>query len=196
MAFNVSAVFTLLTLAVGVLAASRTGPPSGAKVVRAGTSSYDEYSTVQAAVNALPNDGTTQSIFIYPGTYCEQVYIARSGHTTVRFACLPSLGMVALTCRCRVRSTGIRTTRRHTPGTKSRSLRLSLPIRPAPTMRLGRCAFMGMIRRCIILMLRIRMGRVRRRSRIVTTGAVPVRMVVGSMDTRFVVRLDSFRRVC
>ncbi|KAF8158033.1 pectinesterase [Crassisporium funariophilum] len=61
------------------LAASRTSPPSGAVVVRAGTTTTGEYKTVTAAVNALPNDSSSRSIFIYPGTYSEQVYITRAG---------------------------------------------------------------------------------------------------------------------
>ncbi|KAF5363373.1 hypothetical protein D9756_001058 [Leucocoprinus leucothites] len=63
--------------------ASRTSPPSGAKVVRAGTTNSGEFATLSAAVNSLPNDGSSQSIFIYPGTYNEQVYITRSGPLTV-----------------------------------------------------------------------------------------------------------------
>jgi pectinesterase len=74
----------LLVFVQAVFAASRTEPPSGSLVVRAGTSNSGEYSSVQAAVNALPNDGSEQSIFIYPGTYTEQVYIDRSGPVTVR----------------------------------------------------------------------------------------------------------------
>jgi pectinesterase len=72
-----------LTLFEVVLAASRTSPPTGAIVVRAGTSSSGEFSTVSAAVNSLPNDSSSQAIFIYPGTYSEQVYITRSGPLTV-----------------------------------------------------------------------------------------------------------------
>lgn len=73
-------VFALCQL---VFAASRTSPPAGAKVVRAGTTSSGEYSTVSAAIASLPNDGTSRSIFIYPGTYNEQVYITRNGALTV-----------------------------------------------------------------------------------------------------------------
>lgn len=67
-----------------VYAASRTSPPSGAKVVRAGTSASGEFSTITEALNSLPNDSTSQSIFIYPGTYKEQVLITRTGPLTVR----------------------------------------------------------------------------------------------------------------
>jgi pectinesterase len=76
--------FSLLKL---VTAASRTSPPSGSYVVKSDASS-GEYSTVSAAVAALPSDDTHQFIFIYPGVYNEQVYISRSGPTTVGFNCL------------------------------------------------------------------------------------------------------------
>ncbi|KAG6889856.1 hypothetical protein C0992_003835 [Termitomyces sp. T32_za158] len=66
-----------------VFAASRTSPPAGAKIVRAGSSSSGEYSSVSAAVASLPNDSSSQSIFIYPGTYNEQVYITRNGPLTI-----------------------------------------------------------------------------------------------------------------
>ncbi|KAI5841673.1 pectinesterase-like protein [Tricharina praecox] len=64
--------------------AGRTSPPTGCTVVRqsAGTG---EYSTFQAAVNSLSTTATgTQCIFIYQGTYNEQVYIAaRTAQLTV-----------------------------------------------------------------------------------------------------------------
>ncbi|KAJ7914282.1 carbohydrate esterase family 8 protein, partial [Mycena leptocephala] len=65
--------------------ASRTTPPSGAVVVRGSGTLNGEFSTVQAAVNSLPNDSSTRTIFIYPGTYKEQVYITRAGALTVRY---------------------------------------------------------------------------------------------------------------
>jgi len=74
---------TCLLLLRVAYAASRTSPPAGAKVVRAGTTNSGEFSTVSAAVNSLPNDSSSQSIFIYPGTYTEQVSITRSGPLTV-----------------------------------------------------------------------------------------------------------------
>uniref|UniRef100_A0A0W0G3W3 pectinesterase n=1 Tax=Moniliophthora roreri TaxID=221103 RepID=A0A0W0G3W3_MONRR len=73
----------VLAFVQAVIAASRTSPPSGALVVRAGTSTSGEYKTVQAAVNALPSDSSSRSIFIYPGTYTEQVYITRPGPLTI-----------------------------------------------------------------------------------------------------------------
>ncbi|KAL0057548.1 hypothetical protein AAF712_015809 [Marasmius tenuissimus] len=77
---SLSAVFVFVQV---VLAASRTSPPSGAIVVRAGTSTSGEFKTVQSAVNSLPNDSSSRSIFIYPGTYTEQVYITRAGPLTI-----------------------------------------------------------------------------------------------------------------
>jgi len=74
---------TCLLLLRVAYAASRISPPAGAKVVRAGTTNSGEFSTVSAAVNSLPNDSSSQSIFIYPGTYTEQVSITRSGPLTV-----------------------------------------------------------------------------------------------------------------
>ncbi|KAF8074066.1 pectinesterase [Lyophyllum atratum] len=62
-----------------VLAATRTSPPSGSVVVRTGTSTSGEFKTVASAVASLPNDSSSRSIFIYPGTYNEQVYITRTG---------------------------------------------------------------------------------------------------------------------
>jgi pectinesterase len=73
----------VVSFALLVSAASRTSPPSGALVVRAGTTNSGEYKTINAALAALPNDGSTRSIFIYGGTYNEQVYITRKGKLTV-----------------------------------------------------------------------------------------------------------------
>lgn len=73
----------LLALALSVVAVSRTSPPSGALVVRAGTTTPGEYATLLAAVAALPNDSSSRSIFIYPGTYQGQVNIQRTGPTIV-----------------------------------------------------------------------------------------------------------------
>lgn len=66
-----------------VFAAARTVPPSGAIVVRSGTTASGEFTTISAAVNSLPNDQSSRSIFIYPGQYNEQVYITRTGPLTV-----------------------------------------------------------------------------------------------------------------
>ncbi|KAG6867805.1 hypothetical protein C0993_010831 [Termitomyces sp. T159_Od127] len=66
-----------------VLGATRTSPPAGAIIVRAGTNSQGEFSTLAAAVASLPNDNSVQSIFIFPGIYTEQVDITRSGPLTI-----------------------------------------------------------------------------------------------------------------
>lgn len=73
---------TLLTSATAVLAASRTTTPSGCLHV---AKSGGDYTTFQAAVNALSTSSTSdQCIFIDQGTYTEQVYIpARSAKLTV-----------------------------------------------------------------------------------------------------------------
>jgi len=62
---------------------SHTTPPAGAKIVRAGTTTSGEFATLAAAVAALPNDSSAQTIFIYPGTYSGQVLIERSGPVTI-----------------------------------------------------------------------------------------------------------------
>ncbi|KAA8902910.1 carbohydrate esterase family 8 protein [Sphaerosporella brunnea] len=63
---------------------SRTSPPAGCVVVNASPSS-GHFTTVQAAVNSLSSTATaSQCIFIYPGTYKEQVYIpARTAQLTI-----------------------------------------------------------------------------------------------------------------
>ncbi|KLO20294.1 pectin lyase-like protein [Schizopora paradoxa] len=63
--------------------ASRTTPPAGAVVVKAGTTTSEEFADVVTAVNALPNDDSTQTIFIFPGTYEGQVNISRPGPTKI-----------------------------------------------------------------------------------------------------------------
>ncbi|KAJ7230263.1 putative pectin methylesterase [Mycena pura] len=75
---------TLLTTAASPLErrASRTTPPAGAVVVSK-TPASGQFSTVQAAVNSLPNDSSARTIFISPGTYTEQVSISRLGPTTI-----------------------------------------------------------------------------------------------------------------
>lgn len=61
----------------------RTSPPAGCiSVARSGG---QKFTTIQAAVNSLSTTSTSaQCIFIYPGTYPEQVYIsARSAKLTI-----------------------------------------------------------------------------------------------------------------
>ncbi|KAJ8062311.1 hypothetical protein OCU04_008858 [Sclerotinia nivalis] len=72
---------TLSTFVAAVLAAARTSPPSGAITAGKGGT----YATFQKAVNALNKSTTSaQSIFLYSGTYAEQVTIpALKGKLTV-----------------------------------------------------------------------------------------------------------------
>ncbi|KAJ6606939.1 carbohydrate esterase family 8 protein [Mycena sp. CBHHK59/15] len=88
---RLSSLFLLLTVVVSPLTAyalplekraSRTSPPSGAVVVKNPAAS-GQFSTIQAAVNSLPNDSSARTIFIFPGTYNEQVSITRLGPTTI-----------------------------------------------------------------------------------------------------------------
>ncbi|KAF7360137.1 Pectinesterase [Mycena venus] len=78
-----SVVFLSLCLVQYALAASRTTPPSGAIVVRQGTTTSGEFATLTAALNSLPNDSSSRSIFIFPGTYAEQIDITRTGPLTI-----------------------------------------------------------------------------------------------------------------
>lgn len=73
------AVFALLVALLSVHAlplekrTSRTSAPSGAVVVRQTGTQAGEFSTVQAAVNSLPNDTSARTIFIFPGTFRSSV---------------------------------------------------------------------------------------------------------------------------
>ncbi|KAF8881911.1 pectin lyase fold/virulence factor [Infundibulicybe gibba] len=73
----------VLSICQAVIAASRTTPPSGAIIVRAGTKTAGEFASVSAAISSLPNDSSSRSIFIFPGTYTGQVYITRAGPLTI-----------------------------------------------------------------------------------------------------------------
>ncbi|KAI0314507.1 carbohydrate esterase family 8 protein [Amylostereum chailletii] len=78
---------TVLCLAFLVVAlsppSSRTTPPSGALVVRQGTTTPGEFSTFASAVAALPANASSQTIFIFPGTYEGQTLLQRSGPVTI-----------------------------------------------------------------------------------------------------------------
>lgn len=52
---------------------SGTEPPSGAVIVSADGSVSGSYTSLTAALASLPSDSTQQVIFMYPGTYNEQV---------------------------------------------------------------------------------------------------------------------------
>lgn len=87
-------ILNLLLGAAGVLAASRTSPPSGCVHV---AKSGGQYTTVQAAVNSLSKtSGAAQCIFIDQGTYTEQVWqlslvavpYTPTLHSSISVACL------------------------------------------------------------------------------------------------------------
>ncbi|PNS14722.1 hypothetical protein CAC42_1744 [Sphaceloma murrayae] len=59
---------------------SGTVPPQFAVLVSSGGSINGSFSNITAALASLPSDNTNQTIFIYPGTYTEQVpSISRTG---------------------------------------------------------------------------------------------------------------------
>ncbi|EWG52486.1 hypothetical protein FVEG_11228 [Fusarium verticillioides 7600] len=61
-----------------------TTPPNGAVTVSVGGEKSGSYSTLTDALNSLPKDSTPQTIFIYAGTYEEQVpAINRPGPVTI-----------------------------------------------------------------------------------------------------------------
>lgn len=66
-----------------VNAASRRVPPPGAVIVRQANTTSEEFTSVGAALNSLPNDNSSQSVFIFPGTYVGQVNVSRPGPVTV-----------------------------------------------------------------------------------------------------------------
>ncbi|KAI5777627.1 carbohydrate esterase family 8 protein [Geopyxis carbonaria] len=77
-------ILSILSLAATALCASRTSPPAGCIVVSKSATS-GQFSTVQAAVDSLSTTASgTQCIFIYQGTYAEQVYVpARTAQLTL-----------------------------------------------------------------------------------------------------------------
>ncbi|TFK99563.1 pectin methyl esterase [Pterulicium gracile] len=78
-AFQFFLLFLLYPLA---RAASRTSPPAGSIVVRQSGTQSGEFNTISKAIASL--SGTSaRSIFIYPGTYREQVVIRYGGPLTV-----------------------------------------------------------------------------------------------------------------
>ncbi|KAF7894747.1 uncharacterized protein EAF01_010197 [Botrytis porri] len=63
--------------------AGRTSPPSGCLTVRGSGTLSGEYSTFGAALTALGSSTAAACIFIYSGTYNEQVTISYAGKLTV-----------------------------------------------------------------------------------------------------------------
>jgi len=64
-------------------AVSRTAAPAGALIVRQKGTQAGEYANITAAVTALGNTRTNKTIFIYPGTYSEQVTLEYNGPLTI-----------------------------------------------------------------------------------------------------------------
>ncbi|THH06918.1 hypothetical protein EW145_g3744 [Phellinidium pouzarii] len=64
-------------------AMSRTSPPPGAIVVRMATTASGEFTSIASAIASLPDDASSQSIFVFPGTYTERVLIDRPGAVSV-----------------------------------------------------------------------------------------------------------------
>ena len=73
-----------LALSQTALGASRTSPPAGALVVRHESCGSGEFTSISSAVKSLPHDNSAHTIFIYPGTYTEQIRVTRPGPLTVR----------------------------------------------------------------------------------------------------------------
>ncbi|KAF5877868.1 putative carbohydrate esterase family 8 protein [Botrytis fragariae] len=63
--------------------AGRTSPPSGCLTVRGSGTLSGEYSTVAAALTALGSSTAVACIFIYSGTYNEQLTVSYGGNLTV-----------------------------------------------------------------------------------------------------------------
>jgi pectin methylesterase-like acyl-CoA thioesterase len=62
---------------------SGTTPPSGAVLVSVNSSIANSFRNLTAALASLPADSTAQTIFVYPGTYTEQVSVSRAGKVTI-----------------------------------------------------------------------------------------------------------------
>ncbi|RDW56608.1 hypothetical protein BP5796_13073 [Coleophoma crateriformis] len=58
-------------------------PPSGAIIVSEGATIAGSFANLTAALASLPSDTTSQTIFMYPGSYYEQLSINRAGPVTV-----------------------------------------------------------------------------------------------------------------
>ncbi|KAJ7686228.1 carbohydrate esterase family 8 protein [Mycena rosella] len=74
---------SLLVFCAKISAQPRTVPPDAAVIVRGSGTQTGEFHTIQAAVASLPGDSSAQVIFVYPGTYTEQVHLTRAGNLTM-----------------------------------------------------------------------------------------------------------------
>src|SRR5690242_3761233 len=75
MLITTSFVAVLASLAAADSRNERITPPTGALVVDASGKLQNSYQNVSAAVSALANTTSAQTIYIAPGVYTEQVYI-------------------------------------------------------------------------------------------------------------------------
>jgi pectinesterase len=76
----------LLSLAQGLAIEKRTAresSPSGCLVVQGTDTASDQYASFGAAITALGSGTTSKCIFIYPGTYQEQVRVTYGGNLTI-----------------------------------------------------------------------------------------------------------------
>ena len=62
---------------------ARESSPSGCLVVQGTNTASGQYASFGAAVTALGSKTTSQCIFIYPGTYTEQVKVTYGGNLTI-----------------------------------------------------------------------------------------------------------------
>jgi hypothetical protein len=164
------------------LAASRTTPPSGAIVVRKGTTSSGEFATLTAALKSLPNDSSSRSIFIFPGTYAEQIDITRSGPLTVISSHLFHAFLFISVFICRF--TGIRPIPPRTLAIKLSSLPVSLRAPQARMTLRERFASTRTISRCIMSMSKTHL--VKGRRQLLSASMAPgwVFTLAGFSDTR------------
>lgn len=85
-----SAVVTIFSLIISIDAAAlvqkragRTSPPTGCLTVRGSGTLSGEYNTFKAALTALGSSTSVACIFLYSGTYNEQLTINYAGNLTV-----------------------------------------------------------------------------------------------------------------
>ncbi|CAK5282310.1 unnamed protein product [Mycena citricolor] len=75
--------FPLLAV-LSVHAHKATTPPAGAVIVRPNTTVPGEFPDLGSAINALPADNSSQTVFVFPGLYVGQVNVSRPGPVTIR----------------------------------------------------------------------------------------------------------------
>ncbi|ESZ97434.1 carbohydrate esterase family 8 protein [Sclerotinia borealis F-4128] len=84
--FILTTSFSILSIDASPLLQKRTGrtsPPNGCLAVRESGTLSGEYSTVGAALTALGSSNAVACIFVYSGTYNEQISISYAGNLTV-----------------------------------------------------------------------------------------------------------------